>query len=265
MTKSNGVNLDSFMENFIQLEQTMADVNYRNNMLEVMLADANRLLKYNMAKGKSLVEERDGLLVTVDKLQQSLQEQCHLRVQNEKLNKNLLHLKQQNEQATKDRDAHIRRLVDESKAEEERQQRELESLRQQCRKELQDLHREGLNQLEAKDLEVKMLLEAKDWDLEEMKKRLKDQEKEKQSQLLKIQMEFGAKLARVQSSAQRGQQLQQQGGPSLLPQSVYKKKLHFFQEEKNKEIEALRQRIKELEEGQRACSVSDGRLKRRKI
>lgn len=43
--------------------------------------------------------------------------------------------------------------------------------------------------VEAKDLEVKMLLEAKDWALEEMKKRLKDQEKEKQSQLLKIQME----------------------------------------------------------------------------
>lgn len=43
--------------------------------------------------------------------------------------------------------------------------------------------------VEAKDLEVKMLLEAKDWDLEEMKKKLKDQEKEKQSQLLKIQME----------------------------------------------------------------------------
>lgn len=43
--------------------------------------------------------------------------------------------------------------------------------------------------VEAKTLEVKMLLEAKDLDLEEMKKRLKDQEKEKQSELLKIQME----------------------------------------------------------------------------
>lgn len=46
---------------------------------------------------------------------------------------------------------------------------------------------------------------------------------------------------------------------------VRPQKLHFFQEEKNKEIEALRQRIKELEEGQRARGVSDGRLKRRKI
>lgn len=43
--------------------------------------------------------------------------------------------------------------------------------------------------VEAKDLEVKMLLEAKDLELEEMKKRLSDQEKEKQSELLKIQME----------------------------------------------------------------------------
>lgn len=37
-------------------------------------------------------------------------------------------------------------------------------------------------------------------------------------------------------------------------------KLHFIQEEKTREIVALRQRIRELEENQRACS----RLKRRK-
>lgn len=43
--------------------------------------------------------------------------------------------------------------------------------------------------VEAKALEVKMLLEAKDSDLEQMKKRLKDQEKEKQSELLKTQLE----------------------------------------------------------------------------
>lgn len=43
--------------------------------------------------------------------------------------------------------------------------------------------------VEAKDLEVRMLLEEKDLDLQEMKKRLREQEKEKQSELLKIQME----------------------------------------------------------------------------
>lgn len=43
--------------------------------------------------------------------------------------------------------------------------------------------------VEAKDAECKKLLEKKDLDLEDMKKRLKDQEKESQNELLKLQME----------------------------------------------------------------------------
>lgn len=46
---------------------------------------------------------------------------------------------------------------------------------------------------------------------------------------------------------------------------VFTQKLQFFQEEKNKEIEVLRQRIKELEENQRAGGLNDSRLKRRKM
>lgn len=100
-----------------------------------------------------------------------------------------------------------------------------------------------------------------------MKKRLKDQERERQSELLKLQMEFGAKLARVQSTAQwsQQQQQQQQHGSQLLPQSVFKRKLMYIQEEKNKEIVALRQRIKELEESQRVGGFNDSRSKKRKI
>lgn len=43
--------------------------------------------------------------------------------------------------------------------------------------------------VEAKDAEDKKLLEEKDLELEEMKKRLKDQERERQSELLRLQME----------------------------------------------------------------------------
>lgn len=43
--------------------------------------------------------------------------------------------------------------------------------------------------VETKDAEVKKLLKKKDVDLEEMKKKLKDQERERQSELLKLQME----------------------------------------------------------------------------
>lgn len=43
--------------------------------------------------------------------------------------------------------------------------------------------------VEAKDSEVKKLLDMKDLDLEEMKETLKKQERERQSELLKLQME----------------------------------------------------------------------------
>lgn len=43
--------------------------------------------------------------------------------------------------------------------------------------------------MKAKDVEVKKMLGEKNLELEEMKKRLKDQEREKQSELLKLQME----------------------------------------------------------------------------
>lgn len=52
--------------------------------------------------------------------------------------------------------------------------------------------------VEAKDAEVKKLLEKKDLDLEEMKKRLKNQEKERQSELLKIQMEVSEEVCLLQ-------------------------------------------------------------------
>ncbi|XP_031711336.1 coiled-coil domain-containing protein 152 [Anarrhichthys ocellatus] len=287
MMELNGVNLDRCMEEFTHLERKMTEVSGRINMLEMMLEDANRLLKFYQTKENSLNEERDSLLITVNRLQQTLQEQCNLRVENERLTNDMGEMKQQSERRAKDGEAELQSLVSDMRAEGERHKRELETVRQQCRRELEDACRESFHQLQAKDAEGKNLLERKDLDLEELKKRLKDQERERQSELLKLQMEFGAKLARVQSTAQwsqQQQQQQQQHGSNLLPQSVFKRvsvphsafyislfvfvcpqKLQFFQEEKNKEIVALRQRIKELEENQRAGGFNDGRLKKRKI
>ncbi|XP_074473225.1 coiled-coil domain-containing protein 152 [Sebastes fasciatus] len=267
MMKLNCVNLDSFMEEFTQLELKVTEVNGKNNVMEIMLEDANRLMKFHLTKERSVIEERDSLLVTVNRLQQTLQEQCNLRVENERLKNYMADVKQQNERTAEDGEAELQQLVGDMRAEAERHKRELEAARQQCRREVEDVHSQRFHQLEAKDAEVKSLLEKKDLDLEELKRRLKDQERERQSELLKLQMEFGAKLARVQSAAQwsQQQQQQQQHGSNLLPQSVFKRKLQFFQEEKNKEIVALRQRIKELEENQRAGGFNDSRLKRRKM
>ncbi|CAJ1070862.1 coiled-coil domain-containing protein 152-like isoform X2 [Xyrichtys novacula] len=221
MAKSNGVNLDKLLQVFNQLEMGITGINSRNNCLETTLEDATRQLKFCKSKEKSLTEERDCLLATVNSLQQTLQEHMNLRVKNDELTRENMDLKQQNEQTMKDGEAEVQRLVREMRADAEKHQMELEAVRQQCKREVEDVRREAFDETEAKVSEVKSLLVQKDVDLEEIKKKLKEQEKEKQSELLKLQME----------------------------------KLQFLQEEKNREIEALRQRIKELEVNQRVCPM----------
>ncbi|KAJ4926501.1 hypothetical protein JOQ06_008674 [Pogonophryne albipinna] len=166
MIKLNCVHLDMLMDDFSLLEQKIAEVNGKNNIFEIMLEDASRQMKFYQTKEKSLIEERDSLLVTVNRLQQTLQEQCNLRVENERLKSEMASLKQHNERAAEDGKAELQRLI-------------------------------------------------------------------------------------VWCEASQS--------------SEYSSKLQFFQEEKNKEIAVLRQRIKELEENQRVSVFSDSRLKKRKI
>ncbi|XP_011480399.1 coiled-coil domain-containing protein 152 isoform X2 [Oryzias latipes] len=258
MTKSNCVDLEKFMEDFARLEQNITVVHSRSSSLEILLEDASRRRKMGLTKEKSLSEEKDGLLVTIRRLQETLQEQCNLREENDRLKTDVLHLKEHIERTREVGEAELQRLVSKLQADGRRRKVELEAVRLGCSREVEDARRDAVMRLDAKEAEMKKLLQEKDLNVEEMKKKLKDQEKQRQSELLKLQMEFGAKLARVQSSAERSLQQQQQGsGP--LPHSIFKRKLQFFQEEKNKEITALRQRIRELEENQRVCS-----LKRRK-
>ncbi|KAM4719176.1 LOW QUALITY PROTEIN: coiled-coil domain-containing protein 152 [Anableps anableps] len=250
MTKLNCVKLEGFMAEFGRLEQKIAELNSAKSSLEIRLEDSNRLVNFYLNKEESLIDEKERLLAAVDLLHQTLQEQSDLRVETRRLRKEIVNLKEENERTAEAGRADVQQLLSKMTADEDRHQGALEAMKHQCSREVEEAH------MEASQAQVRRALEEKHLDLEEMKKRLKEQERERQSELLKLQIgrSFGAKLARVQSSAQRSQQ-QQLHGSSLLPQSVFKRKLQFFQEEKNKEIAALRQRIKELEESQRAGSL----------
>ncbi|XP_061836787.1 coiled-coil domain-containing protein 152 [Nerophis lumbriciformis] len=265
MAQLNGVNLDTFVEEFAVVEQKMTALNGRNELLETMLEDANKLVKFYESKEKRVNEERDTLFVTVNTLQQTLQEQCNLRVENELLKRNAADLRKKIERTSEDGEAENQRLLSEIKVQRQSHKRELESVMEQCRRQVADAHTEAFHQLKAKEAEVNTLLEQKAMDLEEMKTTLKDQEKKHQSELLKLQMEFGAKLGRIQNTTQWSQQQQQkQHDFNNNANNFFKRKLQFFQEEKTEQIEALRQRIKELEDNQQVGNPNDSRWKKRR-
>ncbi|KAM9794092.1 coiled-coil domain-containing protein 152-like isoform X2 [Syngnathus typhle] len=263
MALLNGINLDKLTEEFIVLENTITDLNGKTILLETMLEDANRQVKFYETKEKAVTEERDALLVTVNQLQQALQDQCDLRVENETLKSNMEILKQQSKRKAEDGKTELQRLLCEMKAHKESHKRELETVKQECRRQVEETHKEACSQLQAKEVEVMRLMEQKDLDLEEMKTKLKDQERKQQSELLKLQIEFGEKLGRIQNTAQMNQHQQKEHESVLSAQHFFKRKLQFIQEEKNKEIGVLRQRIKELEDNQRIGNLCSRSKKRR--
>ncbi|CAL8281153.1 unnamed protein product [Gadus morhua 'NCC'] len=263
MSKLTCVDIEKLMGCFTLLEQTICRKIGENNMLEARLDDAQRTLKFSLIKERSLMEERDGILVTVNTVQETLQQQYNLRDVNDILKDRMAEMKRHNERRMAEKDGELQKLLNVMEEEEGRHQRALETVKQQCQREIQDI----LKQLETKDAELARLLEGKEAELQRMKDTLKNQEKETQNQLLKLRMEFGATLAKVQNSAQRSQQQTQQN-PSAAHLNIFKRKLHFMQEEKDREIMALRQRVQALEaqqQQQRTSGSTDGHLKRRRM
>ncbi|KAF6123450.1 coiled-coil domain containing 152 [Phyllostomus discolor] len=103
----------------------------------------------------------------------------------------------------------------------------------------------------------KELIEKMEVEIAELNEKLRIQEKERQSEIIKLQLEFDAKLARVQTKSKP------YPDSTVLPQSIYRRKLQHLQEEKNKEIAVLRNTIHDLEQ---RLSVGKGPpLKRRRF
>ncbi|KAF7250425.1 hypothetical protein EYD10_03693 [Varanus komodoensis] len=112
--------------------------------------------------------------------------------------------------------------------------------------------------LETSEEEHKQLMERKELEILELTSQLKAQEKQKENEIIKLQIEFHAKLLKLQSKAPKPSP-----NPTPSPQNIFRRKLQHLQEEKNKEIEFLRNTIKDLEH--RLRTSQDSHLKRREF
>ncbi|NXU33137.1 CC152 protein, partial [Thalassarche chlororhynchos] len=124
--------------------------------------------------------------------------------------------------------------------------------------EITQLNCEIRKKFEIKEVEYEEQREKKELEILELTRQLKIQNEEKQNEIIKLQIEFNAKLARVQNKTTKSF-----SDASVLPQSIYRRKLQHLQEEKNKEIEILRNTIRDLE--QRLNKGQDLHFKRRRF
>ncbi|NXG44237.1 CC152 protein, partial [Psilopogon haemacephalus] len=225
----------------------ISEINEGNNLLVLELEKCNRLLTISQSKEESVKEECSTLQNVIKGLTQTIENQCSVKEENDRL-KGTIHILEQKlnvcEQEYKDQ---IEKLVTEMENKEEEHKLEIAQLNCDVRK-----------KFEVKEMEYRKQREKKELEIAELTRQLKIQNEEKQNEIVKLQIEFNAKLARVQNKTTKSF-----SDASVLPQTIYRRKLQHLQEEKNKEIEVLRNTIKDLE--QRLHKGQDQQSKRRRL
>ncbi|KAM6227220.1 coiled-coil domain-containing protein 152 [Spheniscus humboldti] len=241
------VNLDKLLDNFSEIEKKISEMNEANNVLVLQLEKCNRLLTLSQSKEESVKEECTALQNVIKGLTQTIENQCNVKDENDRL-KGTVHILEEKlkacEQEYKDQ---IEKLTIEIKNKEEDHKSEITQLNCNIRK-----------KFEIKEVEYREQREKKELEILELTRQLKIQNEEKQNEIIKLQIEFNAKLARVQNKTTKSF-----SDASVLPQSIYRRKLQHLQEEKNKEIEILRNTIRDLE--QRLNKGQDMHFKRRRF
>ncbi|XP_074935758.1 coiled-coil domain-containing protein 152 [Phalacrocorax aristotelis] len=247
MKKISVVNLDKLLGNFSEIEKVISEINEANKLLVLQLEKSNRLLTLSQLKEEAVKEECTTLQKVIQGLTQVIENQCNVKDENCRL-KSTIHILEEKikacEQEYKDQ---IEKLMIKIKNKEEDHRLEIAQLNFNIRKKLEIKEAEYREQREKKELEIL-----------ELTRQLKIQNEEKQNEIIKLQIEFNAKLARVQQTTTRSF-----SHTSILPQSIYRRKMQHFQEEKNKEIESLRNTIRDLE--QHLLNNQDLPLKRKRF
>ncbi|NXU70268.1 CC152 protein, partial [Oreotrochilus melanogaster] len=247
MKKISAVNLDKLLDNFSEIEKKISEINEANNLLVLQLEKYNRLLTLSQSKEESVKEECSTLQNVIKGLTQTIENQCNVKDENDRL-KGTIHVLEEKlktcEQEYRDQ---IEKLLIEMKNKED--DRKLEIAQLNC---------DITKKFEVKEAEYREEKEKKELEILELTRQLKIQNEEKQNEIIKMQIEFNAKLARVQNKTTKSF-----SDASVLPQSIYRRKLQHLQEEKNKEIAVLRNTIRDLE--QRLNKGQDPYFKRRRF
>ncbi|XP_015279949.1 PREDICTED: coiled-coil domain-containing protein 152 [Gekko japonicus] len=244
MKKMSVVNLNKLLDDFSHIEKKISELHGENNRLTLQLEKANKLLTIGQSHEESAKEECAALQNVIKGLQQAIENQHHLRDENERLKNTACMLEEK-----------VKACEQEYKSQIDRLMKETESKEEEHRLEQKKTHCEMNKRLETKEEEHKQLIEKKDLEILELTRQLRVQEKEKQNEIIKLQIEFDAKLTQLQNRTPKSHP-----DPRALPQNIYRQKLQHFQEEKNKEIEVLRNTIRDLE--QRLGKGQDVRPKR---
>uniref|UniRef100_A0A669QF25 Uncharacterized protein n=1 Tax=Phasianus colchicus TaxID=9054 RepID=A0A669QF25_PHACC len=89
MKKINVVNLEKLLDNFSEIEKKISEISEANKLLALQLEKSNRLLTLSQSREESLKEECTALRNVIKGLTQTLENQCNIEDENDRLKTNI--------------------------------------------------------------------------------------------------------------------------------------------------------------------------------
>ncbi|XP_068726201.1 coiled-coil domain-containing protein 152-like [Montipora capricornis] len=241
------IDLDHLIQEFTLWQKTLRDSVHENNCLQMEIRSLMKKVQSSEEAEKIAREEAGRFKDMVDKLQEVISKRCDYEDQNEELRKQIAGMK---DKSSKIEEEHKKQISEALK--------NLETADQVHKEEVLRVKKETLQQSRGEiDTLKKSLKESAD-EVQQLQKQLTEVNRANHTEIVKLQLEYDAKLQKLQRNCVRTQS----GQASNVNNDIFRKKLQFAKAEAQKEIAALKSKVSELERKLSLQQMSAAKRKR---
>ncbi|CAB3988688.1 Hypothetical predicted protein [Paramuricea clavata] len=241
-TSNEQIDLGEFVNDFLSWQKTIKNLAKENSYVKLQYAIIQKQLQKSQIAEKTANEKCVQLREMVNKLQTTLDIRNNLQDENVKLKKQIAEAKEiatNLEQASNPPLS----LIKSHKCQMNEAIKNLEASQQAHAVEVRRLQEN--NQLQNKR-EVALLekgIQEKNGEIRKLCQKLSDMERDKHTEIVKLRLEYDAKLLKAQKSNSK----QQSGSMATVNNEIFRKKLQYAKVQAEKEVGVLKNKIMELE------------------
>ncbi|XP_078354281.1 coiled-coil domain-containing protein 152-like [Oculina patagonica] len=221
------VDLDNLIQEYVHFEQVVRKTGQENSCLQKEIRSLNKQLQSSQDAEKIALEEAEKFKAMVDGLQKVLLQRCDKEEENAELKSQITLIKEKSIRLEQDHKNQISKAINNHK------------------QEILRLREEALQQRKREITTLEKSQQEKSVQIQQLQKQLADATHAHHTEIVKLRLEYDEKLLKLQR--ERNNAKAQAGQSFNANTDIFRKKLQFVKAEAQKEINALKSKVADLE------------------
>lgn len=226
------IDLGEFVQDFLSWQKTIKNLAKENASIKLQYNIVQKQLQESQIAEKENSEKCLKLREMVNKLQNILEKRCNLEDENVQLKNQIAEAK---EIALKLEESHKSQMDEALK--------NLEASQQAHGIEIRRIQENNQQQSKREVAMLEKGIQEKNGEIRELRQKWSDLERDKHTEIVKLRLEYDARLLKAQKSNSK----QQTNPMATVNNEIFRKKLQFAKVQAEKEVVGLKTKINELE------------------